>query len=74
MRIKWGNRIGEIKEVQKKYLVVNFSKSPISGWNNDDTFEEIKVLKEDATPLDEGLNSEWSFDLEDFIKFYNNLI
>ena len=74
MRIKWGNRIGEIKEVKKKYLVVNFSKSPISGWNNDDTFEEIKVLKEDATPLDEGLNSEWSFDLEDFIKFYNNLI
>jgi capsular polysaccharide biosynthesis protein len=73
MRIKWGDRIGEIKEVHQDYLVVNSSKTTLSGWNSQDTFEEVRVLKEYATELDNGLNSEWSFNLEDFIKFFNGL-
>ena len=73
MRVSWSDRVGEIKEVHEDYLLVNSSRATLSGWNNEDTYEEIKVLKEEAKELDNGLNSEWSFDLSDFIKFYNNI-
>jgi hypothetical protein len=73
MRIKWNDRIGEIKEVYEDYLLVNSSIISLSGWNNEDIYEEIKVPKKEAIELDNGLNSEWTFDLDDFIKFYNRI-
>lgn len=73
MRIKWEDKIGEIKEVHESHLIVNYSKTTLSGWNNEDKYEEIKVLKEEATELDKGLNSEWSFDLQEFVKFYRKI-
>jgi hypothetical protein len=69
MRIKTKDGIvGEICDIHDKFLTIEYSNTKISGWNLQQKFEKINVLKEDVTLLDNGLNSEWVCNIQGVLK------
>jgi hypothetical protein len=72
MRVKYQNIIGEIEDISDDSLMISYTENSVAGWNNEITFNKIKVKKEFCTALDEGLNSSWNLNLKNFKK--NNLL
>lgn len=70
MRVKCGDIIGEVIDVSDDELIINYSKNFVAGWNNQIQFDSKKLSKKDCTPLDNGLNSEWTLNLNTLIKKY----
>jgi len=73
MRIKdtENNIIGEIEDVLDNDLIISYSNEKVSGWNSETTFNKIKIKKSNCVPLDNGLNSSWIINLEEFIKKFS---
>jgi len=55
---------GEIKKVNDSNLTIIYSENAVSGWNNQISYNEIKVDKGLCSKLDDGLNSPFIVDLE----------
>lgn len=71
MRVKTCDHlIGEIREIYENDLLLAFSGAKVAGWNNDTVFNLVKVPKSYCQPLDSGLNSAWSLNLEKFKQLY----
>ena len=70
MRVQSGDVIGEIQEVKEETLVLNVANEKVAGWNNQLDVFRVEISKYEAKPLDEGINSEWSFDMDVFKKFF----
>jgi len=68
MRIKYNDLIGEIEKVYKDSVLVSYSKERIAGWNNKIDYEKTIIKKEDCVKLDNGLNSAWALDMNEFKK------
>lgn len=64
MRVKSGNIIGEICEINNDELTILHSPYKIAGWNNETKYEKIIKNKKDCVKLDEGLNSSWQINLD----------
>jgi hypothetical protein len=64
MRVKFRNTIGEISDIKDDELIVDYSDENLSGWNQQTTYKKITIKKVDCVPLDKGLNSPWTIDLE----------
>lgn len=66
MRVKAGDNIGEIIELDRDTAVIAYSDTAIAGWKNDHSYKTERVDINDCEPLDNGLNSEWKIDIEKF--------
>lgn len=66
MRVKSNDLVGEIIEVLDDYIVINYSKNFVAGWNSQVMFETQKLEKKECTLLDCGLNSEWVLNINSF--------
>lgn len=62
------NIVGEIEEVYEETLLVSYTDKKVSGWNIDMELNTIELRKSDCIRLDEGLNSSWTFDINDILK------
>lgn len=68
------NIIGEINDINGNLLEIIYSDESVSGWNSSDKFKTIFLNKNECIPIDKGLNSYWSMDLDFFIKKYDKII
>ncbi len=69
MRVKSGNIVGEINDIQNDNLIISYTDKPISGWNSQDRFKKAIRKKAECLALDQGLNSFWGLDVDKFINF-----
>ena len=67
MRVKSGNIIGEISDIQDDSLTIMYTDNPVAGWNLQNKFKKITKNKSQCLALDQGLNSSWVLDVEEFI-------
>jgi len=72
MRVKCGDIIGEITEINNDELTISYSDIMVSGWNNDTKFKSIVKKTNECVKLDNGLNSAWAINLEKFKKNYHD--
>ena len=68
MRVKCENIVGEIEEVLDDSLIVSYTDNIVAGWNSEMEYKKVKLKKEECIALDYGLNSNWSINLDYFIK------
>jgi len=68
MRVKFNNIIGEITDIVDDNLTISYLDEFVAGWNNDFIFKTITVKSEKCEKLDDGLNSEWYLNLDEFKK------
>ena len=62
MRVKThdGKIIGEIEKIYDNTLLISYTPdSTNTGWNAQNTYEQIELNISDIVPLDKGLNSPW---------------
>jgi hypothetical protein len=67
MRVKYGNIIGEIEDINNNELLINYTDANVAGWNNQNQYKTISINQKFCQKLDEGLNSEWILDLNSII-------
>jgi len=68
MRVKYKDIVGEIINVYDNEVEIAYANKTISGWNNEINFNKINVNKNDCTKLDDGLNSSFEINLNEFKK------
>lgn len=68
------NIIGEISNITGDVLEVIYTDDSVSGWNLSNEFKKIFLNKNQCTPIDNGLNSYWGMDLNNFIEKYDKII
>ena len=63
MRVKTldGKIIGEIEKIYDNTLLISYTSDSINntGWNAQNTYQQIELNMSDVVPLDKGLNSPW---------------
>jgi capsular polysaccharide biosynthesis protein len=68
MRVKYGEIIGEIIEIDGDDITITYSDTRLSGWNSENKYKTMTLKSQDCVRLDEGLNSSWKINLEEFKK------
>ena len=68
MRVKFGELIGEVEDVFDDTLIVSYTNQRVAGWNSEIKFDRKIINKSDCVKLDGGLNSSWTFKIDDLIK------
>jgi hypothetical protein len=68
---KYYNLIGEIVDIIDNNLLLNMGDGTNTGWNNDNKYEKILIDYNSVSKCDEGLNSPFLLDVDEFIKFLN---
>ena len=65
MRVKTkdGSIMGEIEKIYDKKLLVSYTESSVTGWNAQNTFNQVELEMKDVERLDNGLNSPWKINL-----------
>ena len=63
MRVKTldGKIIGEIEKIYDNKLLISYTSdtNTSTGWNAQNTYEQIELNRSDVISLDKGLNSPW---------------
>jgi|688.fasta_scaffold48060_6 capsular polysaccharide biosynthesis protein len=67
--VKNKNVFGEIIKISENKLLLNFTDEMISGFSKENFFKSNWFLKKDCTSLDDGLNSPFKIDIENFKNF-----
>ena len=69
MRVKSSchNVVGEIIDFYNDSLLISYVDSPVAGWNNKMKTKSIYIHKEECQRLDNGLNCEWSLNINKFL-------
>lgn len=69
MRVKSSchNVVGEIIDFYNDSLLISYVDSPVAGWNNKMKTNSIYIHKEECQRLDNGLNCEWSLNINKFL-------
>lgn len=65
--------VGEIKEISKDSLTIEYSPQKVSGWNREVKFDKLEVYKHDCVPLDKGINSSWAINMKTFKSYFNGI-
>jgi hypothetical protein len=68
MRVKTGDLVGEIVDINNDQVTINYSTVNLAGWNNDIIYNKITKNINDVIPIDNGLNSEWILNIEQLKK------
>ncbi len=68
MRVKCGELIGEVEDVYDDSLMILYTNEKVAGWNSKIKFDKKIINKSDCIQLDGGLNSSWTFKIDDLIK------
>ena len=63
------SKVGEIIDISGNNVTIKYSNSSVAGWNNDYKFKESVYLRNQLTSLDDGLNSNWTLDIEEMLEF-----
>jgi hypothetical protein len=70
MRVKCGEILGEVVKIQSDKIKIQYSKYFVSGWNSQIKFKTKIFNKCDCKKIDQGLNSPWSFNIDEFLSTY----
>lgn len=70
MRVRCGDVIGEIVKKNKNKLKIQYSENYVSGWNNQLQFKTKTFKICDCKKIDQGINSPWSFNVDNFLSMY----
>jgi hypothetical protein len=71
VRVKSLGVTGEIDEIDGSRFSVLYSHEHLAGWNAKVHFNRIWVTEDSIEPIDSGLNSAWSMDLNKFRELNN---
>lgn len=71
MRVKCGDIIGEIVNIENDNVTITYSDTRLAGWNSENEYKTITKKAHECIRLDEGLNSAWEINLDKFKKFYD---
>jgi hypothetical protein len=63
------SKVGEIIDISGNNVTIKYSNESVAGWNNDCKFDQAVYLKNQLIPLDAGLNSNWTLDVEKMMEF-----
>ena len=69
MRVQYKNIVGEVTNIQDDLLTISYLNESLAGWNNALEYHTIVVPANECTKLDNGLNSMWKIDLDEFKLF-----
>jgi hypothetical protein len=72
MRVKCGDIIGEISNVDNDNVEIIYNSSPVAGWNSEGSYKKTIVNSSKCFKLDNGLNSMFKLDLDNFKKTITN--
>ena len=64
---------GEIIEISEDKIMLNYTDEIISGFSKEKFFKSNWFLKKDCTRLDNGLNSPFKIDMDNFKNFYKEI-
>lgn len=68
MRVKAGNKTGEIVKIEEDNITISYAEIPVAGWNSSALYKNIVVKAHDCMKLDEGLNSCFKVHMDGFLK------
>lgn len=67
MRVKFGNgQVGEIENISNGKALIKYATQSVAGWNASAEYKTIELPLDDLTKIDNGLNSEWKFNMTHF--------
>ena len=67
MRVKCGDIVGEITNIENDNITIIYSDVRLSGWNSQNEYKTMVVKADSCIRLDEGLNSSWEINLDKLI-------
>lgn len=70
MRVKVGDVVGEVIEINDEMVKIAYNDTSVAGWNSEVTYNIKEVRGVDCVKLDNGLNSSWKMDIDKFKKNY----
>lgn len=68
IRVKYKEIIGEISDIFENEIKIEYVDENLSGWNSQMNFKNLIANKNEVHLLDNGLNSNWVIDIEEFKK------
>lgn len=68
IRVKYKDIVGEIVDVYEDNVKISYTEDRVAGWNSEMHYDDVIVDKEGCVLLDNGLNSSWIVDMEEFKK------
>jgi hypothetical protein len=72
MRVQTKNGlIGEILEIKDKTITIGYLDDSVAGWNSSLPFKNMTLSISNFEILDNGLNSPWELNLDNFLSFFN---
>jgi hypothetical protein len=60
--------VGEVTKVDGPILTVSYANDVVAGWSASTRYSELELPAQSCRPLDHGLNSPWSMNLDRFKK------
>ncbi len=67
MRVKCGDIVGEITNIENDNIAIIYSDVRSSSWNSQNEYKTMVVKADSCIRLDEGLNSSWEINLDKLI-------
>ena len=72
MRVKTKNNIyGEIYKIENDNITLRIVNNYLEGWDLNKSFQLEKYNKNDLEIIDNGINSPWKIDIDEFVKILN---
>jgi hypothetical protein len=72
MRVKIGDIVGEIVNIDGEKVTISYANAPVAGWNSETTYNKLTVFSSECALLDAGLNSPWSMDIDEFVNLLDS--
>ena len=73
MRVKCGSIVGEIEDVLSDKLLISYTDRVVAGWNSNLELKYEFFDMNNCIKLDEGLNSHWYLDMNEFKMSFSEL-
>ena len=67
VKTKIDNKYGEIYKVEKDNIILRIVNNYLEGWDLNKSFELVQYNKNDIEIIDNGINSPWKLDIEEFL-------
>jgi hypothetical protein len=67
------NIVGEVEEFKNDKVKISYTENILAGWNAELNLKSKWINANECVILDNGLNSPWSLNLDQFIIFYNQI-
>jgi hypothetical protein len=67
------NIVGEVEEFKNDKVKISYTENILAGWNAELNLKSKWINASECVILDNGLNSPWSLNLDEFIIFYSQI-